>query len=143
MILSFNHTSFTVSDLDLAIKFWSKLGFTGKTPVERDHDWVASVTGVPNARIQVVHLYGHGHHLEFINYVDEPRSIASASPNQVGTGHICLEVSDIQATFERLLVAGASRLGQMTKIDQPGVTLCSAGYLRDPNGIIIELVEFK
>ena len=141
MIVGFNHTSFTVADLDLAVRFWSKLGFEGSGIVEREAAWVGDVTGVAGARIRVAHLYGYGHHMEFIEYGEGGRENPTALPNLPGTGHVCLDVEDINATYEDLLSEGASRLGKMTEINHPGMAPCSAGYLRDPNGIIIELLE--
>jgi catechol 2,3-dioxygenase-like lactoylglutathione lyase family enzyme len=141
MIVGFNHTSFTVADVDRGVNFWLKLGFEGPGVVEREAEWVGDVTGVPGARIRVAHLYGYGQHIEFIEYGDGGRQNPTALPNAPGTGHVCLDVEDIHSTFENLLAAGASPLGKMTEIDHPGMARCWAGYLRDPNGIIIELLE--
>jgi len=141
MITGFNHTSFTVADVQRAIHFWAKLGFEGPGIVERDAGWVGDVTGVPGARIRVAHLYGYGHHMEFIEYHNGGGDNPTELPNTPGVGHVCLDVADIHATFADLLAAGASPLGKVTGIDQPGMAPCSAGYLRDPNGIIIELLE--
>jgi catechol 2,3-dioxygenase-like lactoylglutathione lyase family enzyme len=141
MIVGFNHTSFTVADLERAVRFWTKLGFSGPGIVERDAKWVCDVTGVPGACIRVAHLTGHGHHMEFIEYRDGGRDNPTALPDTPGVGHVCLDVENIHATWEELLAAGASPLGQMTEIDHPGMMPCAAGYLRDPNGIIIELFE--
>jgi len=143
MIVGFNHTSFTVADLDAALRFWGMLGFEGPGIVERDAPWVAAVTGVPGALIRVAHLHGHGHHMEFIEYREGDRANPTALPNVPGTGHVCLEVVDIHATFAQVLGAGGSPLGEMTEIDHPGMARCRAGYLRDPNGIIIELLEMR
>ena len=141
MIVGFNHTSFTVADLERTVHFWAKLGFQGAGIVDRDAAWVGDVTGVPGARIRVAHLYGYGHHMEFIEYADQDRENSTALPNTPGTGHVCLDVEDIHATFEELLAAGASPLGMVTEINHPGMVPCLAGYLRDPCGIIIELLE--
>ena len=141
MIVGFHHTSFTVADLDRAVGCWAKLGFSGSGIVEREAKWVGDITGVPGARIRVAHLYGYGHHMEFIEYAGTGRDNPTVLPNVPGTGHVCLDVEDIHTTFAELLAAGASPLGRMTDIDHPGMAPCSAGYLRDPNGIIIELLE--
>ena len=141
MIVGFNHTSFTVTDLERAVRFWAKLGFSGPGIVERDAAWVGDVTGVAGARIRVAHLYGYAHHMEFIEYHGGQRDDPTTLPDLPGTGHVCLDVEDIHATFEDLLAAGATRLGKMTEINHPSMAPCSAGYLRDPNGIIIELLE--
>lgn len=141
MITGFNHTSFTVANLDRAVHFWAKLGFEGPGIVERNAGWVGDVTGVPGARIRVAHLHGYGHHMEFIEYRDGARENPTALPDTPGVGHVCLDVEDIRATFADLLAAGASPLGKVSEIDDPGMAPCSAAYLRDPNGIIIELFE--
>lgn len=142
MIVGFNHTSFTVPDLDRAVRFWTtELGFEGPGIVERQGAWVEKVTGVPGARIRVAHLHGHGHHMEFIEYFDGSRDIPRSLPDRPGVAHVCLEVQDIDETFRRLIAAGASPLGEMTQINDPAMASCSAGYIRDPNGIIIELLE--
>jgi catechol 2,3-dioxygenase-like lactoylglutathione lyase family enzyme len=141
MITGFNHTSFTVADLGRAIRFWALLGFEGPGIVERDAPWVGEVTGVEGARIRVAHLYGFGHHMEFIEYAGGGRGNPMALPDVPGTGHVCLETDDIHATYQALLAAGAIPLGKMTEITHPGMSPCAAGYVRDPNGIIIELLE--
>ena len=142
VITGFNHTSFTVPDIGRAERFWSDvLGFDSSGIVERRGDWVETVTGVAGAVIRVVHLHGYGHHMEFIQYLEGPREAPTDLPDRPGVGHVCLEVDDIHETERRLLAAGATRLGAMTDIRDPEMTPCAAGYLRDPNGIIIELLE--
>jgi catechol 2,3-dioxygenase-like lactoylglutathione lyase family enzyme len=141
MIIGFDHTSFTVADLDAALRFWTALGFDGPGIATRDAAWVPAVTGVPGARIRVAHLHGHGHHLEFIEYAGGGREPQTALPDRPGVGHVCLRVSDIHRMHATMLAAGGSRLGEMTEIRQPGMKPCIAGYMRDPNGIIVELLE--
>lgn len=142
MIIGFNHTSFTVPDIERAVRFWSDiLGFEGPGIVEREGAWVGKVTGVPGAHIRVAHLHGYGHHVEFIEYAEGGRDRPAALPDRPGVAHICLDVRDIHETSRTLLAAGASPLGEMTEIRNPGMARCIAGYLRDPNGIIIELLE--
>ena len=144
MITGFNHTSFTVPDIELAVRFWrDTLGFECSAVVERTLPWVAKVTGVSGARIKVVHLFGYGHHMEFIEYAGSSRERPSALPNHPGVGHVCLEVSDIVGTCRTLFEAGAVALGEMTEIRDPNMKPCRAGYVRDPNGIIIELLEIE
>lgn len=147
MITACNHTSFTVPDIALAVHFWSDvLGFASSGIVERRGAWVEAVTGVAGARIKVAHLHGYGHHMEFIEYAGGSRDSdgrAADPPDRPGTGHVCLEVSDIHETERVLRAAGATAVGTMTEISDPGMTPCIAGYLRDPSGIIIELLELK
>jgi len=142
MITGFNHTSFTVPDLDRAVTFWTEqLGFRAASVSERSGDWQGRVTGVPGARLRVAHLFGHGHHMEFIQYLSGTDASRRFEPNMAGAAHVCLEVADIHATARRLLAAGATAQGEMVEISSGVASGGWAGYIRDPNGILIELYE--
>jgi catechol 2,3-dioxygenase-like lactoylglutathione lyase family enzyme len=141
VITGFNHTSFTVPDLDRAVRFWTEaLGFRAASVGERTGDWQARVTGVQGARLRVAHLYGYGHHMEFIQYLSGTAPMRY-EPNMSGAAHVCLEVADIHATAARLLAAGATLQGEMAEVTSGAAVGGWAGYIRDPNGIIIELYE--
>jgi len=142
MITGFNHTSFTVADIDAAVRFWTDaLGFELATLAERHGDWQGPVTGIAGARLRVAHLYGHGHHMEFIQYLSAAGPSQSLQPNMAGVAHVCLEVEDIHDTALALLEQGATPQGEMTRVDEGTAAGCWAGYIRDPNGIVIELLQ--
>ena len=142
MITGFNHTSFTVTDMDRAVRFWTgALGFEARSVSPRSGEWQAKVTGVPGAGLLVAHLFGHGTHIEFIQYTSGAGAARRIDPNMACAAHICLEVSDIEETWATLIEAGASSQGEVTEVDNGPVKGLKAGYLRDPGGIIIELVE--
>lgn len=142
MIKAFNHTSFTVANLERALEFWTKgLGFQAATVGERKGDWQARVTGVPGARIKVAHLFGYGHHMELIQYLNPPVVPLSLHPNLPGVGHICLEVTDIDKTLDRLVSLGGKTQGEVADVTDGSANGCRALYIRDPDGIIIELLE--
>ncbi len=142
MITGFNHTSFTVPDLDRAVRFWTEaLGFRAASVGERSGDWQTRVTGVRGARLKVAHLYGYSHHMEFIQYLSGTAASPRYEPNMSGAAHVCLEVTDIHRTAAQLLAAGATLQGEMAEVGSGAVAGGWAGYVRDPNGIIIELYE--
>lgn len=142
MITGFNHTSFAVENLDRALEFWTKgLGFQAARVGERSGDWQALVTGVPGAAIKVAHLFGYGHHMELIQYLHPHVAASSPAPNLPGVGHICLEVRDIQGTLDRLLSLGGKTQGEVATVTDGVMKGSRALYMRDPDGIIVELVE--
>ena len=142
MITGFNHTSFTVTDMDRAVKFWTgALGFEARSVSPRSGRWQATVTGVPNAGLNVAHLFGYGAHIEFIQYASGAGATSRIDPNMACAAHVCLEVSGIEETWARLLAAGAQPQGEIALVNNGPVRGLKAGYLRDPEGIIIELVE--
>lgn len=142
MITSFNHTSFTVLDMDRALRFWTEaMGFEARSVSHRTGNWQAKVTGVSGAELLVAHLYGHGTHLELIQYMAGKASGGRIDPNMPCAAHVCFDVTDIDDTWARLISAGASPQGEIALVDTGPVKGLRAGYLRDPSGIIIELVE--
>lgn len=142
MITGFNHTSFTVADMDESVRFWtSALGFEARSVSPRDGAWQSKVTGVEGAELLVAHLYGHGTHIEFIQYLSGASHGDVIPPNAPCAAHVCFDVTDIEATWSQLIAAGAVPQGKVTLVDNGPVRGLKAGYLRDPNGIIIELVE--
>jgi catechol 2,3-dioxygenase-like lactoylglutathione lyase family enzyme len=54
MITGYNHTSFTVADVDAAVSFWTDaLGFKLGSLAEREGSWQESVTGINGARLRI------------------------------------------------------------------------------------------
>jgi catechol 2,3-dioxygenase-like lactoylglutathione lyase family enzyme len=142
VITGFNHTSFTVTDIYKSVQFWTAaLGFEAQSVSPRSGNWQAKVTGIPGAELLVAHLYGYGTHIEFIQYTEAAGAVARLDPNMACAAHICLEVTNIEDTWEELTAAGAGSQGEVIAIDNGPMEGLKAGYLRDPNGIIIELVE--
>ncbi|HEY7764632.1 MAG TPA: VOC family protein [Aestuariivirgaceae bacterium] len=142
MIRRFNHMSFTVADMDRAARFWTEtMGFEARSVSPRSGNWQAMVTGVSGAELLVAHLYGHGMHLELIQYLQGGSEGRRIGPNESSAAHVCFEVEDIEESWRKLLDAGARAQGEIALVDSgPGKGL-RAGYLRDPDGILIELVE--
>jgi catechol 2,3-dioxygenase-like lactoylglutathione lyase family enzyme len=140
MIIGVDHMSFTVKDVQKSVDFWTKmLGFETAFLAPRTGDWPEKVTGVSGAQLLVAHLNGHGHRIEFIQYVQGATPGPLPSPSLASAAHICLKVDDIESTHRDLLKAGATNQGQITDVRKG----CRAGYIRDPNGIIIELLELR
>jgi catechol 2,3-dioxygenase-like lactoylglutathione lyase family enzyme len=142
MITGFNHTSFTVADMEKSVKFWTEmLGYEAASVSPREGKWQEEVTGVAGASLLVAHLYGHGHHIEFIQYLGGATPGNPSAPSLVGAAHVALETDDIEATWKALIAAGATPQGRIARVTTGAVAGVKAGYIRDPNGILIELVE--
>jgi catechol 2,3-dioxygenase-like lactoylglutathione lyase family enzyme len=142
MITGFNHTSFTVADIDKSVTFWTGLlGFKAASVSPREGKWQEEVTGIPDACLMVAHLFGHGHHVEFIQYLSGAIVGSPPQPALPGAGHVCLETDDIEETWKVLIDAGASAQGKIADVSSGAVGGARAGYLRDPNGILIELLQ--
>ena len=141
-ITAYDHTSFTVADLDTAVAFWrDAMGFRVDDVSPRTQPWLGQVVGVPGAQCHIAHLLGYGLHLEFIAY-DEPHQGESVfgAANRPGAAHVAFLVDDVQSLVERMLSHGAKQVGPITFCDSGHASGCDAVYLKDPNGVIVELV---
>jgi len=142
MITGFNHTSFTVSELEKAVRFWTEgLGFRADSVSERTGDWQGRITGVPGAKLKIAHLFGYNHHIELIEYLEAAGEERTLHPNMAGVAHICLDVENIESVIQKLTSLGAAPQGEMVEVDSGPVKGCRSIYLRDPSGILIELEE--
>jgi len=142
MITGFNHTSFTVADMEKSVRFWTEqLGYEAASVSPREGQWQEDVTGVAGASLLVAHLYGHGHHIEFIQYLGGAVAGTPPVPSLVGAAHVALETDDIEATWDAMIAAGATPQGKIALVTTGSVAGVKAGYIRDPNGILIELVQ--
>lgn len=141
-ITGFNHTSFTVTDMDRSVRFWTEaMGFEAASVSPRSGPWQAAVTGVAGAELLIAHLHGHGCHIELIQYVGGAGAPGRIGPNMESAAHVCFDVDDIEKTWDRLIAAGATAQGKIAAVADGPMQDVKAGYLRDPGGILIELVE--
>ena len=142
MITGFNHTSFTVVDMDKSVKFWTEmLGFKAASISPREGRWQEEVTGISGASLLVAHLYGHGHHIEFIQYLAGAIPGAAPQPAVRAAAHVCMETDNIERTWQALMKAGATAQGTISSVTTGDVGGAKAAYIRDPNGILIELLQ--
>jgi catechol 2,3-dioxygenase-like lactoylglutathione lyase family enzyme len=140
LIQGFDHTSFTVADIERAVVFWRDvMGFAVADLSLREGDWLGAVVGVPGARCCITHLHGHGAHLEFIQYLTPAGD--DVTDHRPGSAHVAFVVEDVEALATRMIEAGAREQGRIARCTSSPAAGCLAVYLKDPNGIIVELAE--
>ena len=143
-ITHYDHTSFTVEDIDRTVAFWRDvMDFELEDLSPRTQPWLGEVVGRPGATCRVAHMLGHGCHMEFIAYDRGFRGANVFGPaTGAGAAHVSFYVDDIAAFVARMEAAGASRLGEIALCGAEGHNRgCYAVYMKDPEGIIVELVE--
>jgi catechol 2,3-dioxygenase-like lactoylglutathione lyase family enzyme len=140
--VAFDHTGFITPSLEGSVRFWSEvMGFDPKPSVERKGDWVAPFTGVADAELKIAHLFGLGTHLEFIEFGASGGASGKPSANDCGAGHVCFKVQDLDGMVERILAGGGTLAGRVTTITEGPAAGIRGLYLRDPYGVLIELLE--
>lgn len=140
--ITFGHTGFITPDIESSVAFWTNvLGFRADPIGERMAPWLERFIGVPGAHMRLAHLFGHGAHIEFIQFVSPKGEAIRPAANQPGVAHICLRVTRLPELRQEILDAGGALQGEMSEITE-GIAKGLRGlFMRDPHGILIELVE--
>lgn len=144
MTRKYDHAGFITSSLERSIAFWEGvMGFKAEPIGTRSEPWISKFMGVPNADVRLVHLYGLGTHIEFIEFKQPAGTPIKPAANQPGAAHLCFRVKDLETIRSQILANGGELQGDTAEITE-GIAKGLRGlYMRDPNGIMIELVEVK
>jgi catechol 2,3-dioxygenase-like lactoylglutathione lyase family enzyme len=145
MITSINHTGLTVSDLDRALSFYrDALGLEVVMEQEKEAGYLAAITGYPDAHVRMAHLASpDGSRLELFEYLQPAGNGRPLEPSTVGITHVCLVVDDIHEAHRRLQEAGAEPFSEPIEIDTGANAGAYGLYVRDPDGIVLELFQPK
>ena len=139
-----HHVGVTVADMDRAVAFWE--GLLGTASRDRrvlQGPQLGTMVGYPGIRIEScwVDLPG-GVALELLRYLDrdeEPYDPGTAHPGNV---HVCLRVDDMDAAHAHAVDCGATAVSAQPIDVAAGPRAGSRlAYLRDPDGVTIELVQ--
>ncbi|MEO9176203.1 MAG: VOC family protein [Gaiellales bacterium] len=143
---AFHHTGYTVSDLDRSLEFYQGLlGLEVLARQEKQGGYLAAIVGYPDAHVRMAHLRvpGADHVLELFQYLaPEGEQRGRIEPRDVGTAHLCLVVDDLPAVYRRLLAAGVETFVSPPVEVDTGINTGGFGlYLRDPDGILVEIFQ--
>jgi glyoxylase I family protein len=144
VFVGIHHTALSTPDLDRLIAFYGEaFGFE----VEFDYPWDESneafrrTHAVPETAGRVVMLVNGAHRLEVFEYrKPKPRpDIDSRGNADLGISHFCVQVKDIENEITRLRAMGMEFQSELVE-QTPEIANC---YGRDPDGNLIELIEYK
>jgi catechol 2,3-dioxygenase-like lactoylglutathione lyase family enzyme len=140
-----HHTGFTVADLERSLGFYRDLlGFEVVLEQEKQGGYLGAIVGYPDAHVRMAHIRAPGseHRLELFQYLEPPMEDRPLEPRQIGPTHVCLVVDDLRGLYERLSAAGVdSWFSPPVEVDTGANAGSLALYLRDPDGIVLELFE--
>jgi catechol 2,3-dioxygenase-like lactoylglutathione lyase family enzyme len=138
------HTGLTVRDLDRSLAFYrDTLGMEVVIEQEKQGGYLEAIVGYPGAHVRMAHLAfpGDGHRIELFQYLEPEGRGEPSEPRDIGLTHVCLVVDDLGPLVERLREAGADFYSDPVEIDT-GANAGGLGvYLRDPDGITLELFQ--
>lgn len=143
MIDRIHHTGFTVASLDRALRFW--VGVLGFEVVVRDQlprgDFVAQVTGVDGADLAIAMVAGPGHIIELIEYRGIEQRRLDPRLSDIGAAHLALFVEDLALVIARADQQGWTAMGSPQTVPDGPWAGTRVMYLKDPDGIFIELMQ--
>ena len=142
MLLGFHHAAISTPDLNRFLEFYC--GVLG-CEVAWTFGWEAgspeadAVTGLEDSAARAAMLKLGDSYLEVFEFSSPPVGAKSGERpvNAHGITHVCLQVQDIHHEYERLREAGMRFHCPPQAQDTGFVT-----YGRDPDGNVVELLEF-
>jgi len=138
------HFAISCSDADRSLAFYRDV-FGLQVIADREvepHGFVEQVTGIPAARVRIVHLQGYGVNFELLEF-KEPRGDRRARGlNEAGSAHLCFVADDLEAEYERLIALGVTPRSPAPVTVVGGPNDGGKGlYVDDPDGNGVEILQ--
>ena len=149
MVTVFHHTSFTVSNLAEAERFFVDLfGLERTGGGEFAIDSLQRIVGFPNATLRIAYLafpkvegVRPPHLLELIEYVTPAGELTDTATNRPGNAHLCFQVRDIRAEHKRLSARGVRFKSEPQPVTWGANKGAWSVYCNGPDGIALELIQ--
>lgn len=144
--MRFHHTSFTVSDVAAAERFFiDHFGMQRIGGGRYDFDYIRSTIGYADGVLLISVLAFPGREpggiLELIEYAQPRGEPVDTATNRPGAAHLCFETTDIQADYARLKKAGVRFKSSPNEVTYGLNRGAWAVYFNGPDGIALELFQ--
>jgi catechol 2,3-dioxygenase-like lactoylglutathione lyase family enzyme len=144
-VVGVDHVAITVADLDRSLEFYGDLlGLRVRDRGMLDSELIERMTGLPGAEVEYADVELGTRVLELLAYrSQDPRRAAPSRQERPGSVHIALEVDDARRVHGRLAERGFAPLSPPQTLPDDGSDWagCVIFYVRDPDGVTIEIVE--
>lgn len=148
MITSILHVGVTVTNIDRSIVFYrDMLGLIFQGELTMRGEATAKLFGRPGCRARIAYLSSSsqikGPAVELIQPITEQETIREADLFSTSISELCFETDDLWREYHRLRALGVTFLSEPQDFDftADGFGRSRAVYLRDPDGIILELMQ--
>lgn len=145
----YGHTNLIAHDWRKLAAFYEQVFGCLPVPPARDQkgEWLERGTGVPDARLEGVHLRLPGHGaggptLEIFTYHETLPQDAPVA-NRAGYGHLAFAVDDVRQALAAVIEAGGAAVGEVVSTTVEGRGRIEFAYARDPEANIIELQRWR
>lgn len=142
------HAGLVVTDMEISLPFYRNvLGLSVTAEMIMEGKETDKLFARKNARAKVVYLNGGEDKIcppvELIQFLDISSAPYTGDLFARGIAELCFEVKNIEAEYERLKNLGVEFLSEPQEFDfaKQGMGKSKAVYFKDPDGIILELIE--
>lgn len=152
MIRGIDHLNIVVTDMERSVRFYTELlGFRQTAEVHLEGDWIGRIVGLEGVKARAVFIEppGGGPRIELLHYTTPAGSARpeNSRANTLGLRHLAFRVEDIAAMAAKLRAAGVTLFSEPVRVPA-GVVKFAAGdktlvYFLDPDGVILELAEYR
>jgi catechol 2,3-dioxygenase-like lactoylglutathione lyase family enzyme len=143
-IVGAHHTSFTVAYLEQSLAFFRDvLGLELLGQREVRDEYFGRIVGLPGCAVRaaLLRIPRSDHHVELFEYLQPQGQPQHPRPCDPGSSHLSLLVDDLPKWYQEWRGKGIAPVSEPVLItagpNRGGYGL----YLRDPNGILIELFQ--
>ncbi|HEY3613539.1 MAG TPA: VOC family protein [Gaiellales bacterium] len=144
-VTGFDHVAITVSDLDRSLAFYRDA--LGLQEVERhrlEGEGISAMAGKPGVVMDVVRLTTGNPAAILVDlqqYVQPEGPTSTAELGDVAHTHVCFVVNDIEAACAELRGRGVTLVSDPVSFELESGRL-RVVFVKDPDGAVIELVEY-
>jgi len=149
MLIAYWHFSFTVSDIERSVDFYTRvIGMELVHRQEQHNEYTARLVAFENAHLKVaqlmipgMHKQRSGHLLELVEYVQPQCAPTDTATCRPGSAHLAFQVEDAWAEYQRMKDLGVrfkSEPNAITAGINKGGHAC---YFLDPDDITLELLQ--
>jgi glyoxylase I family protein len=144
-----HHFSFSVTNLERTIHFYTKvLGIRLQSRGQNKYDTLGTALfgtkwGVnqQHADLELAVVNVGGTRVEFIEYKDPKAQPYHKNPAIAGSAHLAFKVDNIEETRKKMEEAGVEFHSPINSYMEAGKVEWKWCYFRDPDGIVLELVQ--
>ena len=148
MLKEVMHIGITVSNIENSIKFYRDiLGLTLIGQALMEGKETDALFAMNNCKVKIAYLNGSDNiiapPIELLEFITPETTKDKAKLNKISVSEICFRVENIEKVYKHLINNNVECLSEPQEFDftSYGFSKSKALYLKDPDGIILELME--
>lgn len=143
LITGIQHISYTVSDIDKAIRFFvGTLGLEATAVRDVSGERVETIIGFKNLHMRISNIITPGNgNVELIEYVSPRGKAIDLATCNTGVAHLAFTVDDVEKTYREWSSKGVEFIAPPQWASAGALKGWGISYFRGPDGITMEIME--